>query len=274
MERIEERDVTNVRFGQAMARARKRTGKTQEALARSLGCSKGHISHIECGYRRLAQVSVPEVDRELQAEGRLTRLYEELYEPHQLDWLDKLHHLQAEAELIREYHNTLVPGLLQTPEFAGAVIEAGGPWLKRAEIEERVAARMQRSKAILEMDTPHLNVVLDDMVVKRPVATPQVMLGQCKKLLQLAESQRVVLQFYPWDSRPHAGLNGPLTLLSSGTAPDVLHAESVYLGQSFDDPAAVRRYGMLFARLQANARSQSESARFLQEVMREYEHAE
>ena len=268
-----ERDVSDIRFGQALARLRKRAGKTQTALARFLECSKGHISHIECGYRRLAEVSVAGVDRELRAGGRLVHLYGELYAPQALDWLDKLHHLQAEAEIIREYHNSLVPGLLQRSRYAAAVIASGGPWLTRQEVEERAKTRMGRSNAILKSSLPYLNVVLDDMVVKRPVADPQVMWEQCHYLCELAESGRVVLQFFPWDSRPHAGLNGPMMLLSSATAPDVFHAESVYLGQSFDDPSTVRRYGMLFARLQANARPERESMRFLREVMKEYENA-
>jgi hypothetical protein len=214
---------------------------------------------------------VEKADSALEADGRLVRLRIELYEPQQLDWLDKLHKLQEGAELIREYHNTLVPGLLQTPEYAAAVIAASAPWWSSDEVANRVQVRMSRSQKILQNPDVHYQVVLDDMVIKRPVGSSTVMVGQCKKLLALADEGRLVLQFHPWNQWPHPGLAGPLSLISSAAAPDVLHVESIYLGQTADDPAAVRRYGMLFSRLQVNARSQTETARFLRELIKEHE---
>ncbi|WP_306365920.1 helix-turn-helix transcriptional regulator [Nocardiopsis sp. CC223A] len=254
----------------AMGRARRAKGKNQTWLASRLECSKSHISCVESGERKLQRIDAEAADNALEQGGALLRLHDELYETQTLDWQDHLHQLQSQAEVIREYQNTLVPGLLQCEDYAKEVIAAGGPWLLQEEIDKRAGERMERSRRILESSLPHLYVVLDDLVIKRPSVGAEVMVQQCRHLLDLVDSRRVNLQFFPWDSRPHAGLNGPLALIASEAAPEVFHAESVYLGQSFYDTATVRRYGMLFAKLQANARTEADSRRFLHEVMKEY----
>lgn len=108
---------------------------------------------------------------------------------------------------------------------------------------------------MLNGETPHCHVVLDDAVVFRSVASPEIMAAQFEKLVKLMDSGRVMLQVYAWGQLPQLGLGGPFSLLSSANAPDVLYAESLYLGQTTDDPGRVRQYGMLFSELQARARS-------------------
>ncbi|MFL1376629.1 helix-turn-helix domain-containing protein [Nocardiopsis protaetiae] len=266
-----EKEMPNVRFGRALYQARKSRGKTQEWLAKQIGCSKSHISSVETGARPLQPADVRTADDALGQGGRLIRLHKELYEPDTLDWIGKFHHLQSEAELIREYQPTLVPGLLQTPDYAAQVIPAGAPWFTKEEIKKRVDTRTSRSAKILESLTPHYHVVLDELAVQRRIGSPEIMAAQCRHLVDLATSGRVLLQLYPWNAWPHAGLNGPLALLSSPYAPDVLHMESVYLGQTSDDAGAVRRYGMLFARLQADARSIADSVEFLRGLIEVYD---
>ncbi|KOX22092.1 helix-turn-helix transcriptional regulator [Nocardiopsis sp. NRRL B-16309] len=265
------KEIPDVRFGRALSHARRSRGKTQEWLANQVGCSKSHISNVETGARPLQPVDVRQADDCLGQGGRLVRLRRELYEPEVLDWLDQLHQLQLEAELIREYQPILPPGLLQTKEYASCVIPAGAPWFTSDDVESRVKTRIARSEKILGADVPHYHVVLDEMVMRRHVGSPAVMAGQCRRLMELAESGRVLLQVYPWRTWPHAGLNGPLSLISSAHAPDVLHVESVYLGQTSDEAGAVRRYGMLFARLQADAWSPADTVEFLRGLKEEYE---
>jgi hypothetical protein len=244
---------------------------TQDRVARHLGCSKGLISQIECGWKRLSEASVPVADEFLRAEGRLIGLYEDLYTPEQLDWQDKLHVLQANAELIRQYGNMLVPGNLQTMAYARAVFASGAPWLKEAEIKEKASTRLERAARVLDPDGPQYHVVLDDTVVRRPVAGKAVMRGQIDALINLAASGRVQLQLYEWGVFPHAGPDGPFSLIASPSAPEVLHAESVYLGQTTDQPHLLRQFVALFSRLQANARSPRASVQYLEQLRRGYE---
>ncbi|WP_431887204.1 helix-turn-helix domain-containing protein [Nocardiopsis alba] len=264
-------DQSDVRFGQSMTMWRKRSGKTQQALARHLGCTKGHVSQIENGRRTLSRSKVKDVDNFLETGGRLEHLYSELYHPEQVDWVSQFHQVQAEAEVIRDYHNSAVPGWLQTEGYAMSLISSGAPWVKQEEVQKRAALRVKRAQQILREDGPQCHVVMDDVAVLRPIGPPKVMREQIEHLLKLAKSGRVLLQMQGWGQIPHAGLDGPMTLIASPSAPELVHFESVYRGQSTDVPKVVRQFGTLFSRLQATARSPQESVVFLKEMSSKYE---
>ncbi|MFI6574228.1 helix-turn-helix domain-containing protein [Nocardiopsis sp. NPDC050513] len=265
------KNISDIRFGQAIARARSKSGMTQLRVAGHLGYTKGFISQVECGWKRLDPSKVQDLDDLLSAGSRLVRLYEDLYAPERVDWQEQLHVLQAGAELIRQYSGVLVPGNFQTKDYARAVFEAGAPWMKEPDIEEKATIRTERAARVLDEDGPQYHAVLDDVVVLRPVAENRVMREQIDRLIALAISGRLQLQLYEWGTLPHAGPDGPFSLIASPSAPEVLHAESVYLGQTTDEPHMVRAFVTLFSRLQANARSVRASVDYLRRVRRKYE---
>jgi hypothetical protein len=244
---------------------------TQLRVASHLGYTKGFISQVECGWKRLDVSKVQELDDLLEAGSRLVRLHEDLYAPEQVDWQEQLHVLQAGADLIRQYSGVLVPGNFQTKDYACAVFAAGAPWLKKAVIEQKMTTRLERASRVLHEDGPQYHVVLDDVVVLRPIADNRVMREQIDKLIDLSTSGRLQLQMYGWGTLPHAGPDGPFSLIATPSAPEVLHAESVYLGQTTDEPHMVRGFVSLFSRLQANARSVRASLDYLRQVRRKYE---
>lgn len=257
-------------MGRALARHRVAMRMTQEAVGKRVGVSKGLISHFEQGKRHVAESLAGELDDVLKAEGRLRRLHRELFAPDQVDWLGELARHQQEAEIIREYQRLHVPGNLQTKDYAAAVIGSGAPWFSPPEVVERAQARMERASQLLELQTPHYHVVLDDAVIRRPLAPPQVMADQCAHLLHLMGTGRVLLQVYKWGQYPHPGVDGSFALIAAPAAPEVLHVESILRGQTSDDPSIVRRYGMLYSRLQAAARTPEASADLLHDLIKEY----
>ncbi|MFD3684451.1 Scr1 family TA system antitoxin-like transcriptional regulator [Nocardiopsis sp. NPDC058631] len=265
-----EKDISDVRMGRALSRYRKGTGLTQEQLARRLKISKGLVSLFELGKRKVSAPLIAELDKHLRAEGRLIRVHKDLYAPDEVDWLGQLAQHQMEAELIREYQRLHVPGNLQSPSYAAAIISSGAPWFPPDEVDERVGTRRERAQRLLECPTPHYHVVLDDAAVRRPLAKPEVMREQCATLLEKLESGRVLLQMYEWGQYPHPGVDGSFALIAAPAAPEVLHVESVLRGQTSDDPSTVRRYGMLFSRLQAAARTPAASADLLRRLIEEY----
>ncbi|MDA0567893.1 helix-turn-helix domain-containing protein [Streptomonospora sp. S1-112] len=267
----QQKDVRHVRFGRALSSARDKTGMTQAVLGRAIGRSDSHISNVEGGYRRMSATDVRAADEKLGANGRLVRLYDDLYEDGPTDWLDNLVELQAEAEIIREWHPVLVPGLLQTEDYARAVVSAGAPWRTPESVTDKVEQRMRASARVLDGPTPHYHVVIDDSVITRPVGSPAIMASQLRSLVERVRSGRVMIQTYPFASWPHAGLSGPFSLLSSASAPDTVHVESVYRGQATDDPETVRHTGMSFSTLQANARGTRETVEHLCAMIEEHE---
>lgn len=264
------KNPSDVRFGAALMRARKKRGRTQEWLADKLRCSPQHIGNVENGHCPLNPARVDGADEALQADGALSRQYGELYQPETIDWLDEFHMLQKSAQVIREYQPVLFPAPLQTPEYARAVIKASAPWFTTRAVEERAVLREAQGKAILEQEAPHYHIVIDTAVVVRPVAAADVMKQQFSNVMQLIESGRVMLQVFSWAQLPQLGLGGPFSLLSSENAPDVLYAESLYLGQTTDEPARVRQYGMLFSELQARAQAPAVTMELLKKKAEEF----
>ncbi|MFC9086546.1 helix-turn-helix domain-containing protein [Nocardiopsis dassonvillei] len=265
-----DKNPSDVRFGAALMRLRKKRGRTQAWLADQLRCSDGHIGNVENGQCPLHAARVDKADEVLEAGGVLARQYAELYQPETIDWLDEFHLLQKSAQVIREYQPVLFPAPLQTPGYARAVIKSSAPWFTTKTVDERVALRESQGKAVLEGEAPHYHIVLDYAVVIRPVAAPKVMSDQFANVVKLMESARIMLQVFDWDALPQLGLGGPFSLLSSMNAPDVLYAESLYLGQTTDDPGRVRQYGMLFSELQARARSPGATVDLLRKKAEEF----
>lgn len=270
MEEDDKRDPRNVRMGRALARRRVAVRQTQERVGKHIGVSKGLISHFEQGKRHIAESLVDKLDKYLKAEGSLKRLHRELFAPEEVDWLGELARHQQEAEIIREYQRLHVPGNLQTKNYAAAIIASGAPWLTGSEVGENAETRIKRAEQLLDLQTPYYHVVLDDAVVRRPLAPPEVMAEQCAHLLELHEQGRVLLQIYKWGQYPHPGVDGSFALIAAPAAPEVLHVESILRGQTSDDPSRVRRYGMIFSRLQAVARSPEASADLLCDLIKEY----
>jgi transcriptional regulator with XRE-family HTH domain len=260
---VKEKASSDVRFGAALMRARKKRGRTQQWLADKLGCSPSHVGNVENGHCPLNPARVEKTDQVLEAGGVLVRQYDELYQPETVDWLDEFHGLQKSAHFIREYHPNIVPAAFQTSDYARAVIRASAPWFSSEEVDERVELRKLQGEEILKGEKPRYHVVLDDAVVLRGVAEPEVMADQFDALVNLVQSDRIILQVYPWEVLPQLGLGGPFSLLSSADAPDVLYTESLYLGQTTDDPGRVRQYGMLFSELQARARAPEATVKVL-----------
>jgi transcriptional regulator with XRE-family HTH domain len=145
------------------------------------------------------------------------------------DWFSLYVSLEGAARIVRSYEPHFVPGLLQTEDYARAVLEAGtigqtGP----ATIERHVSLRMERQRLLERPDPPHLWVIMDETVLRRPVSIRgEVMRDQMDKLLKFAERDRVTLQIAEFASGPHPGTYAPFTLFRFGEPelPDMVYTE-------------------------------------------------
>ncbi len=114
-----------------------------------------------------------------------------------------------------------VHGLLQTEEYAQAVVTRGMPDAPRAEIDRRVALRLERQKVLVSERAPQVHAVLDEAALRRPYGDRAVMRGQLKHLIEVSEHPGVTLQVMPFSFGGHAGESGAFTMLSfpSPTSP-------------------------------------------------------
>ncbi|WP_181449714.1 helix-turn-helix domain-containing protein [Streptomyces cyaneus] len=145
------------------------------------------------------------------------------------DWFSLYVSLEGAARIIRSYEPHFVPGLLQTEEYARAVMEAGTIGQTGPEtIERHVSLRMERQRLLERPDPPHLWVIMDETVLRRPVSDRgEVMRDQLDRLLEFAERDRVTLQIAEFASGPHPGTYAPFTLFrfAEPELPDMVYTE-------------------------------------------------
>ncbi|HEV2871673.1 MAG TPA: DUF5753 domain-containing protein, partial [Actinomycetota bacterium] len=173
--------------------------------------------------------------------------------------------LEAAATSIDVYMSLIVPALLQTAEYARAIIGAVRPDLPGSEIERRVELRVGR-QALLDQDNPPaLRVLLDDAVLRRPVGGAAVMRGQLQRLLEDAGRPGVTVQVLPIGVGAHAGMDGPFTIFGfpAPAEPDIVALDSAADALYLESPEDLRRYRRVFERLLPAALPPEESTAFI-----------
>ncbi|KUO05903.1 XRE family transcriptional regulator [Streptomyces caeruleatus] len=145
------------------------------------------------------------------------------------DWFSLYVSLEGAARIVRSYEAHFVPGLLQTEDYARAVLEAGTIGQTGPEtIERHVSLRMARQRLLERPDPPHLWVIMEETVLRRPVSVRgEVMRGQVDKLLEFAERDRVTLQIAEFAAGPHPGTYAPFSLFrfAEPELPDMVYTE-------------------------------------------------
>jgi transcriptional regulator with XRE-family HTH domain len=154
------------------------------------------------------------------------------------DWFSAFVSLEGEASVIRAYEPHYVPGLLQTPAYARAVLRAGQPHAAPEEIERLVALRIERQALVRRSEAPPLLwVVMDETVLRRPVGGRQVMRAQVDALIAATELPNVQLQIIRFSSGPHPAMYGPFHIFrfQLQEIPDIAYSESLVGGVYFDE---------------------------------------
>jgi hypothetical protein len=170
--------------------------------------------------------------------------------------------LETAATSIDIYMSVIVPALLQTADYARAVIGAVRPDLPGAEIDRRVELRLRR-QALLDQDRPpELHVLLDDTVLRRPVGGDKIMAAQRRRLLEDATRPAVTLQVLPVEAGVHAGMDGPFTIFGfpAPAERDVVALDSAADALYLEGPEDVARYRRVFELLLPAALSPEASA--------------
>jgi transcriptional regulator with XRE-family HTH domain len=264
------------RLGAELRRLREASGLTIDRVAEALECSQSKVSRIETG-----QVSATPRDvRDMLALYRVDPDQREAIvqiarEARQRGWWQKFVDvpdgvpayvgLETAATSIDVYMSLIVPALLQTDDYARAIIGAVRPDLPRAEIERRVELRMSRQTLLDRDDPPELRVLLDEAVLQRPVGGPAVMAGQLRRLLEDAERPAVTIQVLPIATGAHAGMDGPFTIFGfpAPAEPDVVALDSAADALYLEGPEDLRRYRRVFERLLPVALTPEASAAFI-----------
>ena len=162
---------------------------------------------------------------------------------------------EGEARSVWNYESLFVPGLLQTEDYARAVIRAGLPSASRDDIEPRVEVRMQRQD-VLRNDNPlELWGIVDEAALRRQVGGRAIMHAQLSHLLEASELPNITLQVIPFSVGAHAGMPGSFVFMqfTEASIPDVIYLDSMAGDLFLEAEADVRRYRLAFEHLRAVA---------------------
>ena len=272
--------VRRRRLGFELRRWREHAGVTIDYVADRLECSASKISRIETGHTSATPRDVRDM---LEIYGVTGGASDELvqiardarqkgwWHPYSTVLTGAFVGLETEATSIRAYEQQVVPGLLQTEEYARAMIRAARPDIGIEEVEKRVHIRIER-QSLLDQDEPvDLWVVLDEAVVSRPVGGDAVMRRQLERLVDAAALPSVTLQVLPFEAGAHAGMDGTFTILNFAERADtnVVFAENATGGLFLEKSEELRKYQTIFDHIRVAAFRPEESVSLIANLAKE-----
>jgi hypothetical protein len=174
---------------------------------------------------------------------------------------------EAEATAISDFQSSVVPGLLQTADYARAGHEGAMPRLRPEEIERRIEAKLTRQALLEQDDPPDFSAVLDEAVLHRMVGGPAVMSAQLGRLIEAANRPKVTIQVIPFTLGSHPGVESNFNILEMPSpTPGVVFVEglvgSIYLERSEE----LTRYRQIFERLQVISLSPKDTIALIAEI--------
>jgi len=187
------------------------------------------------------------------------------------DWFQVYVGLEEAASLIRLYEVQFVPGLLQTADYARAVVQLGQPGAAPEEIERRISLRLARQELLTKPGGPRLWAIVDEAALRRPIGGKEVMRAQLVQLLEATEQPQVTLQVMPFRSGGHAAEAGAFTIMRfpEPDLPDVVYLEQLTSALYLDKRDDVERYTEVMERLSVEAESPERSVLILSGMLEE-----
>jgi transcriptional regulator with XRE-family HTH domain len=249
-------------FGTELRRLRELSDMSQKDLGDQTGTSKQQVGAVERGIRKPSKKFAELADRALDAHGGLLNMWPGAKRA-QPWWLDKFVELEAKAQVISDFQPQAISGLLQTENYARALINAAFPPLQAEDAEERLAGRLERQQVLLRNDPPLALFIVDEAVLRRPVGGEGVMKEQREALLDKAQLPHVQLQVLPFSRGAHGAMNGSLILLNMTHSESLVYAEAPGTGQVITDAQLVATCQLRFGSLRSLALSPSESLDFI-----------
>lgn len=243
-------------FGAELKRRREDAGFTQVELGARAFVSGGYIGQFEQAIRKPQLDVAQRIDELLQTDGFFERTWRKLIDDKRYaDYFAEVVELERTATRLCEFAPTLVPGLLQTAEYAGAVTLATNPFITDEYVEEMVTARLERARILSDATRPEYWAVLHENALRIPVGGPAAMAKQLDHIAAMVRERKAVAQVVPYAAGAHTAMGGMLALMEFEDAPPTAYTETSFSGTLMDDPAVVKRAQRAYDLLRAVALS-------------------
>ncbi|WP_328750498.1 helix-turn-helix domain-containing protein [Streptomyces sp. NBC_00285] len=266
-ERDDDHPAIWVGYGKLVRLFRERAGLTQTQLADAVGYSCEQVASIEQGRRPAKSAFTEAAERVLGAGGVLAELQEDVDRAKLPKFFQDFAGIEAEAVSRFAYDPLVVPGLLQTPEYARALLCGHCPPLDEETIDQRVDARMSRHSLLTRSPMVELSFIIGELALRNPVGDAQLMRAQLQRLLTVCALQNVELQVMPSEGGVHVGLNGAFVLLETLEHQHYGYIEAQQVGLVISDPSKVSAFGLRYGKLRSQALNAEESARLIERLV-------
>ncbi|NEC20186.1 Scr1 family TA system antitoxin-like transcriptional regulator [Streptomyces parvus] len=274
--------VRRILLGSQLRRLRESRGITREAAGYSIRASESKISRMELGRVSFKARDVEdlltlygvadEAERDsllgLAREANVAGWWHS-YGDVLPGWFQTYVGLEGAASLIRIYEVQFVHGLLQTEAYAHAVVSRGMRGASPAEIDRRVALRLERQKVLVSERAPTFHAVLDEAALRRPYGERDVMRAQLRHLIDMSEQPNITLQVMPFSHGGHAGESGSFTMLRfpESDLSDIVYLEQLTSALYLDKPEEVAQYEKAMAALGQESPAPEESRDLLRGLL-------
>ncbi|MCZ4121536.1 helix-turn-helix domain-containing protein [Streptomyces sp. H39-S7] len=256
-------------IGAMLGHFRRGAGYTQFSLAERLCVHEETIASIEQGRRPLKGDLADHLDQLLETKGALgvavTQIPEkERYPLFAQDFME----LEQKALTLLSYENHVVPGLLQTEQYAQEVFACLYPPISEEQVEEWVSLRIDRQNIFARKPwPPMMNYLLEESILHRPIGGREVLSQQIRHLRRCSELPFLGLQIMPTNRKRHAGLSGPMVLLETPDHDQLAYIEGQLVSFLHDDPDQVSTLQQKYGMLRSQALTPEESMGLLDDLL-------
>ena len=252
-------------------------GLSCKDVASALGWSESKVSRMETGERGLYEddvsailgfLRVPaEIRQELMNLVRAgnERNWHEISGAPNSKLLRDLTRFEIEATAIYNFEPLLLPGLVQTAEYARTLIRKDSSTRTEQEIESMVAVRINRQRVLDRADPPHLRLIIEEMALRRSMDDPAMMMGQLQHLLAASARRHIRIQVLPFDAETAVAMLGPLIILECPDQPTLCYEDSRSTSAFLEDEELIGRARLAWKRLSAAAHSEEDSRQLIAE---------
>ncbi|MFD7100244.1 helix-turn-helix domain-containing protein [Streptomyces xanthophaeus] len=276
--------VRRRRLGMELRKLREDKGMTAEQVAERLLVSQSKISRLENGRRSISQRDVRDLCDVYEVEDRrlVDSLMQMAKDSRQQGWWHAFGDipysvyigLETDAASLRTYEPLVIPGLLQTTEYAQSLVRGAWPETAPADVDKRVQVRMHRQKRLSEADNnnPELGPVIDEAALRRQVGDAQLMIRQLQYLIEQSEQPHVTVQVMPFSLGAHPGVNGQYAILEFPDASDstVVYIEGVTSDLYLEKANDVQKYSVMYEHLRAQALNVDQTRNFISDIIDAY----
>lgn len=268
VEKNSEEDEGSARWVLAceLRRLRESSGRSLAQLADEINCDRTYLHRLETG-ERLSKLPVMEaLDQVYGTGGLLVRLWKLARLDAFKDKYRLFMQLEAKATIMQKYA-TVVPGLLQTEDFARVALSSAPAPISPEELEESVAARLGRQELLHRTPPPDVRIILDESALRRPARDAKIWHDQLSRIVDVARDPHMTVQVIPFAAGLHGLMGGSLSLLWMAEGSGVAYLEGNNSGDLIEDPRDVARYRLAYDRLRDAALSPPDSAAFMRQLV-------